>query len=222
MSEVVLRYRRERDHSSGSIFLRDGEKTEVRCEFKHWDFKSMMTHFAKVLVEHHEASAVVERIDRSGLLPFVLPDMLAGLLREDPAEAIRQLTPPAVVVDLREEKKKDEDPKGLRVGYDAVADAFGDEIYCRAREEKIECPVCGSWGRVENGSLQCLFCHVLIRATSAGPKWWTVVTCELLYTKTTEAHRYFIPRAWNPTPPWIEAKDLEEKYQRYLKEKHNV
>lgn len=221
--EVILKYHREQpprsDTLTGSILVREGKEEKEYHEFRWCSFKAMMTYFAQVLIEHRGATAIVERTDREGLLPVPLSDMLTQRLREDPVEAIRQLSPPPVVVDVRE---KVPPPSSLRVGHDAVADAFGDEVYCRARGEQIECPVCGSWNEVIEGSLHCSSCRVCLHATPAGPDWWTVPTIELLCTKTFQGRRYFIPRAWNKTPPWISFHDLNEKYNQYLKEKYNV
>ena len=46
---------------------------------------------------------------------------------------------------------------------------------------------------------------------------WAVVRVETLLDKKYE--RYFLPRAWNTSGPWITHEDLQKKHEQYIKEK---
>jgi len=227
MDEVVLQYKRDHDLSSGSIFVRSDGTKIVFYEFRHQSFNVMMGRFSDVLREYPTAAAFIERNDRPGLLPYQLPGQLVHLLREDPAEAIRQLNPTHQTIDLREDIVVTEKASiGLRVGHDSFADSFGDRLYCRAKEDRIECPGCGLWVPVETSdaghSFKCVGCDLILSVLEAGSHWWTITSCELLGTNTTSTQRFFFPRAWNKAPPWILREDLEAKYNDWLKEKQNA
>lgn len=236
MSEVVLSYRREKDAFQGSIFLREEDEKKIIFIFSGQDFRTIMQWLSDSLRQYPDSSAVIERTDRDGIKPIKLTPSQTNLLREDPEEALKQMEPPheklinigkgpspvariGDVVQVRVPLQK-----GLVVGHDSFADAFGDRLYCRANEGKIECPGCGHWMPIDTimelRLLDCTRCDLGVIVDEAGSSWWSVDTYDLLMTDGND--RFFFPRAWNKTPPWISRDDLQKRYDIFIEEKSNA
>jgi len=238
MGEVVLRYKREPgDLSTGSIFTREGERVQVEFEFRHQMFRSMMARFAEILTANPHFSGVIERNDRPGLCPLYLESALLEALRTDPVKAIQSLESPlrsvTDTVNVTSSASLQARPvRGINVGYDTFADAFGDILYCRARmqedcQHQLECPGCGCWTSVfcysDGFDFQCRNCGLYLECAVAGTHWVTVETAALLATKTTTTPRFFFPRVWNHSSnPWISREELQKKYSAWLEEKKHV
>lgn len=132
------------------------------------------------------------------------------LLLAEPQTLLRKLAPPPVVVDLRRGKKS-----SLVVGYDTLANGFGEEIYCRRNGEKFECPGCGRW----SGVTPCSSCGIDLTITKRNDRWFSIPISDLL---RSSRDRFFTPRGWNNNRPWISRSDLENRYQAFTKEKAHV
>ena len=101
----------------------------------------------------------------------------------------------------------------LRVGTDTLADAFGDSVYIAARGAEVECPVCGTWCSEYHERFQC-DCGAQFAARVQG-RWAAVDIYELL----PMSEQFFLPRAWNPEPPYISAADLRALYETFTNER---
>lgn len=122
-------------------------------------------------------------------------------------------------------------------GLATIAEAFGEEVYVRLREEEIECPGCGFWTLYTTRGLR-------LHPERAGAHWVTafrctkrcrarfVVTC---YSDAWASVRvrdllaqapvgsFYLPRGWNqPGGPWIAKDALAALYAAYLAEKESV
>ena len=133
----------------------------------------------------------------------------------------------------------------LRAGHDTLADAFGDLIYLRLRPHEKdgmqgECPFTGKWvgfgahadntsqfllktGR-SNAHVDWIPIDIIGGSASENPKWVTVKTAVLLnyhhrLADVAPPERFFIPRKWNKTSPWITHVELRQMYKEYKKEK---
>jgi hypothetical protein len=105
--------------------------------------------------------------------------------------------------------------------YDTLADAFGDEVYCRMqRGGGTECPFCGRWGTTiktnTGATFKCSKCgnNALGVGVYTSKGGWLLVKVEYLIWRDKD--RYFIPRAWNKPGPWVTHNDLKARYEKYL------
>ncbi len=129
----------------------------------------------------------------------------------------------------------------LRAGVDTLADAFGDEVAVRVRfgdggAFDAECPGCGRWAgfgmkaetgtyliRCENGCSNPKAHGTWVPVEALAPlsrkenPRWAKVKVETLLSKKYK--RYFLPRTWNTSGPWISHEDLQKKHEHYIKEK---
>ena len=234
--ELILRYKRVGEAFHGEIMSKDEAGSEFICKlFNDKSFTWMMARYAEALVDHPDAKAIMERTDREGLNPFVLDDATTQLLRTDPVAAIRAMNLEPRTVIVRDEIKPQDSVKlRLRAGYDTLADAFGDELYLKVKDGKIECPFCGRWRtahltRVPSATLgeetiyafRCedSFAFNLV-AEVRGDKWAATDTEVLL--RLYRRDRYFLPRAWNTQGQWITHEALTQKYEQYVKEKESI
>lgn len=236
---IVLQYKRVGQLSSGRIVRRiiDTEKPiqlavteETVAHFEEIEYVPMMSAMCAALRTFPGSSAVLERTDRPGLVPYVFEESMVKLMREDPVTAIRSFQVPEQTVNLKAARAQSEatfvQPTHLLAGYDTFAEAFGYELYLIARGgTDAECPCCGRWsrlgkGRLENqerGLLVCTFmrCQAVLPVTLRTPSWASVKTADLLQVKTP---RFYLPRAWNEGRAWVDFEVLKDKYKQFLTE----
>lgn len=109
-------------------------------------------------------------------------------------------------------------PSSISVGYDTLANGFGDVLYIRRRGITVECPFCGKWKTTIYGEdARC--CPISVNVELCSDRWASVRTAHLL---STPAPRFFLPREWNNYRPWISKEELALRFQEYIKEKENV
>jgi hypothetical protein len=244
--KVVLEYKRVNvDKSTGRIVRITDVGEDVLSVFESIEFRPMLREFAEALQQCEDAVAVWKRTDRPGLISYDLDPQTTKLFRTDPVAAIESLCPPArnpatTVKRVQEEKQQKLVPVSIRVGYDVLADALGDDVYSRLRTRKEgiqygECPCCGLWMPIgmgypasrayypEDGVGWSLCANTKCRASSrilmlkvTNDKWVGYSVVDLL---ATDAPRFYFPRTWNEGRPWITWDELHKKYHEYLKEK---
>jgi len=187
------------------------------------------------------------RLEQQNPMALGLDKDTAELIRKDPVSYIRATTMPPQRVTLKRTTKvtvKDEvtiQPKPLRAGSDALAEAFGDQVYLRVRPDTafgllVECPGCGRWvGFAMKAATQQFLvkCDKGCSSPSRSGTWvaiddlapiskeenprWAKVSTEHLLTHNYA--RYYLPREWNTSGPWISHADLAKKHEHYTKEK---
>jgi len=218
-SELVLSYSFRDDTVAGSIFFEDESGRDELVTFKNVTFQQMLARLSRCL-ETRECGVRLERPDRPQTRPVRLDEATIELLRTDPVVAIRSMTVEPVQVD-RQKLRRMSWGSPLRIGHDALASCFGSSLYCRRRVDLLECPGCGAWIDVVDGSAQCRSkaCGAQLRPAAAGDRWWEVSVTEVL---AIDRERYFLPRAWNEPGPWIRHEDLESKYKEWLLLKEEV
>lgn len=96
------------------------------------------------------------------------------------------------------------------VGYDTLAEGFGYNLYCRALNTVVECPLCACWRVWE----ECL-CGATVTLHKRGRKWASVLTSDLL---GVDATGFYLPRAWNPSGKWVTKAKLADMYATFLQE----
>ena len=196
-------------------------------------YRQAVTLLATAAQRHLGARLFLLRLDqRPQQVALQLDGALSKMVREDPVAFMRLMDPTMgrpqkldISMSVRKEHSAAIKPNPLPAGYDTLAEAFGDELYCRMkRGGAAECPLCGRWGISAGwawgrGRLHCEECDVYIAGslipTPAGG-WFIVPTIQLL---SLEVSRFFLPRAWNKDGPWISREDLQKKYDEFMKEK---
>ncbi len=227
--DVFLEYRREENLSSGSLIVQIAGETVSVESFELSTFRDVLTRLARTLAKTAGAPRVIlRRTDCANLFPYVLDRATVELFRADPVAAIHSMifeTPEAVVV--KKPESTPVEPAPLRVGYDTLADAFGELVYVRTRATSIECPGCGMWGEVTVGrSGRGVFtcrrrCASNFRVMISLTKLWAAVSVDALLDNE-HMTRFFLPRSWNDGRPWITREELQTKYTAYVAEKETA
>jgi hypothetical protein len=230
MSELVtLSYRRvPGDLSSGVVILSSEEDVnyvEILESFEGIDFVPLMKVFAKHLVLHPLAAGVFQRTDRAGLAPIRMGDEEAELFRKDLATAIQNRTFSARTINVGVGKKEEaiNMVQPLTTGYEMRADFFGEVVFVRMKDGKLECPECGKWA---HGVLEkdpnfyfCNDCGLLTHVEEKSSDW-AGIKVQGLTDSTIE--RLFLPRKWNKNGNWISRVELQQMLEAYLEEKAKV
>ena len=214
MTTLLLSYKRV-----GELFRGDlgGEV------FEDLSFADMMLMASVRIVRDKVSVFSLRRTECAGLSPVTMEPNMLELLTSDPAEYIRLHSPPARRV-LVKGAAAIRPARGvvplLRAGYDTLAAAFGDMVYLRIQSGRVESPDTGRWDRVATAErrmgLPGAFEVQYVDATLMSG--WALLRVDVLLT-----HRqplFYIPRAWNPYPGWIQRSQLQELYDAYEKEKN--
>jgi hypothetical protein len=239
---VVLEYKRvSGDLSTGRVYLLCGQVIADEVKFEDLEFRKMLQLFASHLRDFKGVDAVWQRVDRPGLVPYLLDAEVTRLFREDPVAAIASMCPPpqspstaaALVRTTRDAEEGKQVSVAVRAGYDVLASAFGDELAVRSRARQngliyVECPCCGIWTPIRLtgndptiGVSQCMNtrCRVFdkpLALRSPNGKWALYRTTDLLGTASS---RFYLPRTWNDGRSWVTWANLNEKYNEFEKEK---
>lgn len=190
-------------------------------------FSQVMTQLARFIRDFKgDVDVVLHRTEVKDS-QYKLDEETVKLLNDDPAMAVRTMTVPDRIIYVRD-NRPERISSGLLTGHDVLANAFGDSIYCRNCEGRIEDPVTGRWIEpmrsmrklglcvvydTKEGRIQELHC-------TGEEGWYRIKTEDLLRLKDVE--RYFLPRKWNKSGPWISHEDLKQMYETYCKERADV
>lgn len=243
--EVTLEYLREGNTtlSAGKVSAKqvDGPPLASVC-FEHFAYKRMMRELSDVLrglPAQEETKVIIQRVDRPGLLPYVLDPATVELLRTDPVAGLQALSvespsPSTVLARIKESQRPSEPPPTLRTGASTLADAFGENVAVKVRGYELECPGCGFWGMYVTPSLlrdpervgqvlkTAFVCRKKCRQrfiVSCHKEWGFVAIEDLL---KTGLEAFYFPRGWNAYRPWVSRADLQQKYDEYQKEKEST
>lgn len=233
--QVKLVYGRHGTTYSGKLMSDKGH-----CErINEIPFAQMMSRLAELVRTSSEDDVVeLQRIETEGSI-FLDKDTVCTL-KSNPTLVIQSMIYPDRVIKVRDQVKPTDVVRiNLRSGRDALADAFGEEVYCKRMDKKIECPVTGRFKYLSRAvrhmtdSPEPMFVIQEIAepdtnppfATNAreigpffeaGNSWLTIHVESLLYLNEP---RYYLPRAWNKTKGWISHSELKQMYEQFIKEK---
>ena len=251
MNKLTLLHEREGHAYNGFIVFKDSMGGLIVDTFTGFVFARMMARFASQAIRHPTAALYMARTEKEDLEPYLLDDKTSRQLREDPASVIQSMTVDHRVVERVKAqledgiKVKDEVKLQLRGGHDTMADAFGDFVYIKLRPHDTdgmqgECPFTGKWigfgananntsqlllktGR-ENAHADWLPIELVGGSKVENPRWVRVKTEDLLLHTLKDGYpeRFFIPRKWNETSPWIKREKLGVRFSQYKKEKADV
>lgn len=215
--DLIIRYKRDQMEDktpacTGSMFYRHPDEAAPPTGL--WEFEK--THFNKLLGEASRRlnnpdidiqKIIIERIDRQGLRPVVLDNPTQEVLKTDPVVAIRLLNYEGNL--MRSEGKGRTAPPPIRSGYDTLSESIGEEIFCRQHKGMVECPGCGMWSTA-NGPFTCKKkCQISQVPVTFTETWAKFKVTDLLQLNLD---KYFIPREFNPTKPWITWEALNNLY----------
>jgi hypothetical protein len=227
MNDLCLLHRRVAGaHDAWSGALVEGSLADAGAkdleQFESSTFASMIAKLAEHARRDPGARLVMQRTDRPGLRPHTLDPASAALLRTDTAAFVASMS---VVVHVPDDRPRAPLPPILVVGHDALADAFGDQLYVRRRQrqtmDEVECPMCGRWVPLKSAEGWSWFDHcaytISIETSLLDDRWLPIYAEALL---STNAPKFFFPRAWNEGRNWITHETLKNKYATYLQEKN--
>lgn len=185
----------------GTLEVRAGSVELLSRSFESLTYASMITKLAGLARRYPAAEVYL----RTGTAERSLPSELSQLLREDPVAYIRATSLPDIKVVVGKSPKTQTTP--LRAGYDALAETIGERVYARYRRGQVESPITGRWEPIAgwlgtNGSIE-------------GERWFGISTQALL---GLDEPRYYLPREWNESGPWISHGSLKRKYETFLRE----
>lgn len=232
---VVLEYRHDAGDTCTGCMGPTAEEnaataplTHLYLPFEKVEYRRMLKRLAEMGKHYDAKKVIIRRLDRPELFPMQLDDTTVALMKTDMVEFIRSLchgNDQPIVVDLskvREAKTRREEAakrvEGVLVGgYDTLAEAIGDLVFCRkGPKDEIECPLCGRWHQVpESGSVTCAETGINLPSIKKGI-WMVISTAFLLNLPVS---RYYLPREWNPTRSWIQKNTFTELYRSSLKER---
>ena len=235
MSDVVVAYSRHGERYYGTVLL-DGVGVWAAQECS---FADIITAASRTLRQRPTANLIFRRLDRRDLNDLPIVERDRDVIRDNPdlyLEASGGFDR-RVVVRERDEVTPvmPEDTSAslmIRSGYDTLAEAFGDSVYVRLRDDgKVECPLCGRWtasiqeaqpttaDTEEQRVLSCFCTPVGFFIEDVVGAWVEIETRTLLHTRAT---RFYLPRAWNDSGSWITFADLVDCYDTFLKEVKHV
>ncbi len=216
MADVVIAYSRQADRYTAVISV-NAEEQWTRGGIT---FEEMIVELSGYLKQLPDCQLIFRRMDGQYLRDYVAPEGERDQIRNYPYVYAAEKHDVTVVVRDRpvtQERVKIQ----LRAGYDTLADAFGDNVYVRYRDDGcVECPCCGRWhARIEGEDLICR-CHITVTPAKLCGSWVELPTFDLVYGAPGVA-RFYLPRAWNISGPWITREALAEKYRTFIKETSN-
>jgi hypothetical protein len=244
MAEVIIKlsYRHDsKDTCTGDVGVVATESATPEHLFLPFDkvpYRRMLRALAIFGRQYEATSVIIKRLDRPELLPMKLDEATTKLMKEDMVAFIHALCvgdDQPIVVDLqkvREAKAKKEDavPRVEAVlmgGHDTLAEAIGDNVYCRMNEKDfVECPLCGRWHLSKEfsskvgPSISATCPHENLGLTFVPHRRWAVISIAQLLNLPMV--RYYLPRGWNPTRGWISKQQLTELYRSSVQERRNA
>jgi hypothetical protein len=232
MAKVALKYKRVGHSYTGSFQYTHTAGCFDADEAFMLEYEQMLQRLCDIMKEHFTESEnveiVLQRTDRAGLAPMTLDARTTQLLRTDPVAGIAALTytQPSTPLGAVAKKKAEStlyEPAPLRAGIDTLAQAFGCDVYVRAKKDQLECPGCGIWVPAQDaGSTAVVTCtgRCKVQFVFEMHEQWAAVATVMLLRTTLD--RFYLPREWNFGRPWVSHEELQKKYDTFLKEKEQA
>ena len=237
--KLILAYKR-RPELVDDTHLFDGylQENKLRLKLEGKTFAELIFELSNrllglVLTSHDEVAMI--RLEQPTVV-HPLNDDEVEMIRNHPSKYIEALSPPPRRIVLKVSDQVSVDASmtvGIRSGIDTLVDAFGNYVYIKLRVGgSTECPACGRWkamtmvGSNGFGETRCYGddgCGFFAPSKCLPLEWggWAGIKVEILLG-IDAIKRFYLPRIWNTSGPWITYEDLREKYDKYIKEKENA
>ncbi len=236
--KIVLAYKR-REELVNDAHLFDGyileNQSETRLNGK--TFAELIFTLSEVVRAQRQKSQVgvfMVRLEQPSVEHAVSDDAVETICVH-PHKYIEALSPPPQRIVLKVNHRAPTSATatvGLRAGVETLIDAFGESVYVQVKNGEAECPRCGRWRgtmwrRGGSTAVKCVECGFLVVAHAqfridGHSDWAAIFTEDLLGVDAQDTPRFFLPRAWNTSGPWITREDLQKKYDKYVEEKENA
>lgn len=228
MDSVTLAYKRVGpDRAVGSVIsCSDNPPSTTTKSFDGIEWEAMMLLFAEALKKAPDAAGVIQRTDREGLKPYIIGTMELERFRTDPMGAINAMTF-HVAKTARPEPVAENVMKPLPASISALVDVFGDVLWLHAESSAlndgylVECPVSASMVPLLGNHINLPDGQLLLGSESLYLKngWFGVSAFELLLKGFS---KYYVPRAWNESGPWIDWDELDKKLKDFDQERERA
>ena len=208
------------DKYSGEIWFPLGDKRGC-VQFHETTWSRALTCFASVLKAVDSNDVTVSRSDKPGREPFRVPAFEVELFRKDPVAGIRLWTAADIVVDTRKSKSPSQ-MRPLPMGYDEKAEFFCENVFVRVDPEQrmVEDVVTGYWRPIDDNNMYIAGVdHTTKLLDMDKHKYWGEIPVE--YVIGLPYERFFIPRAWNTSKPWVTKEVLVQKLSELRTMKEN-
>lgn len=194
-----------------------------RYQFDAQPYREAVKHLVVWAQKFEDAELFWLRLEQKPVpIAMEIEGRLSDLLRKDPVAFMRQMDPmmgrpQKLATSMSSNPLAQRDMSTatllatLPAGYDTLAAAFGDDVYIRRRDDKYESPISGRW--VQLGDIG-------VWTVGVNASWGCVAVANLL--GSTDAQRFFLPRPWNRSGPWISREHLQKKYDDFIKERQDV
>ena len=239
---IMLAYRRSPrlrgdEHVHHGYFDVQAEGASEMSEFVELTYLDMFRSLSELANRFPLARLVLRRLEQGpDSTALALGEDSCELIRKDPDEYVKKTTipPQRIVLKLGADARVTEavDVGTIRSGHDTLADAFGEYVYAKLRRGgSTECPACGRWKALTSvesngyGNTRCYGdegCGFFAPCKCIPLQWggWAVFKVEVLLDIDV-MERFFLPRKWNDSGPWISREALKAKYEKYLEEKES-
>lgn len=207
--DLWMKYRRLEQQYDASFSFDAGDPIDKGV----YDWHALLRKLATFLSAFPQLGLVLHRTDHAYAVPSRIGDAETQLFRTDPVQAIRNWTHQNFTIT---------NPMApIPAGYEVLPDVFGDVTYVKRQGRAIECPTDGNnlllLDDGENDDASTLrFFGAPLPIQFVSEHWATCKTADLLAIPTD---KFFLPRAWNASPPWISHEALDSRYNKYLEEK---
>jgi hypothetical protein len=236
--KLILAYKR-RKALVDDTHLFDGylQEDSVRLKLEGKTFAELIFKLSErlrglVLTPHDEVAMI--RLEQPSVV-HAMDDNQVEMIRTHPHKYIEAMSPPPRRIVL---KVSDRVPVGevvatsIRAGIETLIDAFGELVYAKMKVGGgTECPVCGRWKAAtykqeETFTTRCTSCDFVgvppSHFITSDGGWVAFYVEDLLSVDAEKRPKFFLPRLWNTSGPWITREDLQARYDKYLEEKENA
>lgn len=238
--KIVLAYER-RPELVDDIHLFDGYLMDgaIKYRLNGKTFAELIFAVSEIMKGHSHNELFIIRLEQPSV-EHPISEEDTELIRTRPQQYIEavSLPPQRIVLRMKDVVEvRDEMKTNVRAGIDTLVESFGENIYSRMhRGGATECPRCGRWKASSMKGVAGYESNIIITRCSScdffavSPAWfltsdggWVAFYVgDLLRLEATKTPRFFFPRAWNTSGPWITREDLQNRYDKYVEEKENA
>ncbi len=210
----------------------EGPRVVTSQPFVGWTYKQIVKRIHELMKEHSITRVIFQRTEREDILPVELGERMLHLLKTDPLSAYRAMSYEPATSTTKDAP--------VAAGYDTLAEAFGEDVYLKMANGRVEDPETGKWLTLGYGDK---FGWRIRREDNKPETWikidvvdeapdgtgfaervafarWAKVRVEDLLEQGFE--RYYLPRTWNEEGSWITHDNLKARLEKYMAEREKA